>query len=89
MYSFLNLFLKSNIYNKSPKFITRKIFKLFKIFFVETNLQNLPNNNHPTKIDKFEQLQLIEKSKKQFYKPFNTCHFMLEVFSIYESFKKK
>ena len=89
MYSLLNLFLKSNIYNKSPKFIARKIFKLFKIFFVETNLQNLPNNNHPTNIDKFEQLQLIEKSKKQFYKPFNTCHFMLEVFSIYESFKKK
>ena len=52
MYSLLNLFLNSNIYNKSPKFIARKIFKLFKIFFVETNLQYLPNNNHPTNIDK-------------------------------------
>ena len=81
MHSLLNFFLKSNIYNKCPKFIARKIFKLFKIFFVETNLQNLPNNNHPTNINKFEQLQLIEKSKNQFYKPFNTCHFMLEVFS--------
>ena len=26
MYSLVNLFLNSNIYNKSPKFIARKIF---------------------------------------------------------------
>ena len=51
MYSLLNNFLNSNSFDKLPKFVARKIFKIFKIFFVETNLKSLPINNHPTKID--------------------------------------
>ena len=87
MYSLLNFFLKSNIYNKSPKFIARKIFKLFKIFFVETNLSSLPVNNHPTEIDQQNQFKIIENSNNKFYRPFSTCAYLLEILTLYESIK--
>lgn len=88
MFYYLNLFLKSNFYDKLPKKIAKKIFKIFKIFFVETDLRKLPENNHPTSLNKNEQITLIQNSKNKFYKSYNTCSYLLEVFSIYNSFKK-
>lgn len=88
MYLILNKFLNSEYFDKLPKFLARKIFKIFKIFFVETNLEKLPLNNHPTKIDK-NQYEIINRLSDDFYKPFSTCSYLLELFTLYESLNKK
>ena len=88
MYYFLNRFFNSKYFDSLPKFITRKIFKIFKIFFVETNLETLPENNHPTKIDE-NQLNILKNSSDSFYRPFNTCSYLLEISTLYESVNKK
>ena len=67
MYSILNKFLRTSYFDKLPKFLARKIFKIFKIFFVETNLKSLPKNNHPTEIDKNIQLDIIKNINQKFY----------------------
>ena len=49
----LNFFVRSKIFDQLNKFFARKIFKLFKVFFVETNIKDLPKNNYPlVNIDK-------------------------------------
>jgi len=45
----LNSFLLSKTFDKINSFFAKKIFKLFKVFFVETNLEILPENNYPLK----------------------------------------
>ena len=45
----------NNLMRDGKKSVARKIFKIFKIFFVETKLKELPENNHPTQIDKKHQ----------------------------------
>ena len=89
MYNFINSFLRSIYFDKLPKLVTRKIFKIFKIFFVETNLSVLPRNNHPTNLQKKNQIEIIKNSKNKFYKPFNTCPYLLEVLSMYSAENKK
>ena len=71
MYKILNKFLGTKYFDTLPRFITRKIFKIFKIFFVETNLK-IPKSNHPNKIDKKNQTEII-KNNNNLYKPFSTC----------------
>ncbi len=83
MYKILNNFYKSNIFDKLPKVLTRKLFKIFKIFFVETNLKTLPKNNHPTKLDKDLQLKIIKNENDKFYRPFSTCFYLLEILTLY------
>lgn len=89
MYKIINNFLRSKYFDRLPKFLSRKIFKIFKIFFVETNLTILPNDNHPTKLSKFDQLRILENLKDINYRPFSTCSYLLEVLTIYSSMKKK
>ena len=69
MYVFLNKFLRSKYFDSLPKFFARKIFKMFKIFFVETELKSLPQNNHPTTVDE-NQLKIMKNVEDNFYKPF-------------------
>ena len=61
MYKLLNKFLASKLFDNMPKYLARRIFKIFKIFFVETNLTSLPDNNHPTIIDRDYQEEAIKK----------------------------
>ena len=89
MFEILNSFINSKFFDKLPKYWARRFFKIFKIFFVETQLKNLPSNNHPISINDLEQLKIIENYKDKFYKPFSTCSYLLEVISVYESLKKK
>ena len=89
MYSIINNFLRTSYFDKLPQFLARRIFKIFKIFFVETNLRSLPENNHPTKIEKNFQSDIIKNINEDFYRPFNTCSFLLEVISIYNQSKSK
>ena len=75
-FKILNKILVSNIAQKLPKMILRKIFKKFRIYFVPTKLTNIPDNNYKIGSNFIFQEQLI----KQFndHKPnklisFNTC----------------
>ena len=89
MYKIINNFLRSKYFDKLPRFISRKIFKIFKIFFVETDLITLPNDNHPTKLSKLDQLRILENLKDRYYRPFSTCSYLLETLTLYSRFRKK
>lgn len=88
MYKFLNKFLNSKYFDSLPKFFARKIFKITKIFFVQTNLKTLPTKNHPTEIHK-DQEEIIKNLNNTFYRPFSTCSYLLELLSLYASLNKK
>ncbi len=88
MYKILNNFYKSNFFDKLPNFLSRKLFKIFKIFFVETNLKSLPKNNHPTTLDKNLQLKIIKNKENKFYRPFSTCLYLLEILTLYSKTNK-
>ncbi len=88
MYNILNSFYKSNIFDRLPKILARKLFKIFKIFFVETNLKSLPENNHPTNLDKDLQTKIINNENNKFYRPFSTCAYLLEILTLYSRSNK-
>ena len=88
MYKIVNIFYKSKCFDLLPKFVARRLFKIFKIFFVETNLNLLPKNNHPTTLNKEDQIKIIKNSKEIFYRPFSTCAHLLETLSVYSKIKK-
>ena len=46
MISLINSFLESNKFDNLNSFIARKIFKIFKIFFVKSKLEELPEQNY-------------------------------------------
>ncbi len=88
MYKIINKFLSSKKFDNLHPLLARKIFKVFKVFFVETNLKSLPSNNHPTNIDP-NQSEIIKNFNNKFYRPFSTCSFLLELLSLYGSINKK
>ena len=55
----LNFFFRSKYFDNLNPFLSKKIFKFLKIFFVETELNNLPETNYPLPNTKAE----LEKSK--------------------------
>ena len=67
----LNTFFNSKYFDNLNTFLAKKIFKIFKIFFVETSLRELPDINYPLINIKSE----LEKSKldnKNNYRPYIT-----------------
>lgn len=84
----LNFLLKLQIYNNLHKFFGSKIFKFFKIFFVETNLKNLPLSNHPLEINYEDELKKFELIKNSNIKPFVSYSHILDLLKICEKFKK-
>ena len=84
----LDFLLKLNIYNKVHKFLGPKIFKFFKIFFVETDFKNLPKSNHPLKINYEEELKKFKIVKKLDVKPFVSYSHILDLVKLCEGFKK-
>ena len=79
MYRYLNAFYKSNFFDSLPVFLAKKIFKIFKVFFVETNLKSLPQNNHPGSLDYEIQKQIVQNFSNKSFKPFNSCSDLLEI----------
>ena len=59
MYGYLNSFILSKTFDNLNSFFRKKFFKFFKIFFVETSLSVLPDNNH-----KIDSVNLEEEIKK-------------------------
>ena len=63
-YTFLNEFLSKDFTRFFLKTINRKLFRKFKIFFVPTNLNTLPNNFYPIATNLKKQEDLISEYKK-------------------------
>ena len=81
MIGIINSFLESNYYNKLNPIITKKIFKIFKIFFVLTNLKVLPEKNYSFSknrvIDEFENGKKFKKIK-----PYITYTHLLDLITV-------
>ena len=86
----INYFLKTKTYDNLSNFLAKKLFKIFKIFFVETNLSELPDNNY--KIEKNNLINEIEKGKlfqENNIKPYITYPHLLDLLTIIQDGKKK
>ena len=83
MTNLINLFLRSKYFDKVNIFISRKIFKIFKIFFVQTNLKNLPDQNYKiNENDVLNEFHLSEKSLKKNKKPYITYSHLLDLIEV-------
>ena len=84
-FKILNKILVSNIAQKLPKMILRKIFKKFRIYFVPTKLSNIPDNNYKIGSNFIFQEQLIKQFNE--HKPnklisFNTCPHIYQIIKL-------
>ena len=62
-YSLINSLYLTKVVEKLPKFISRKIHKIFKIYFVPTKISVLPNFNYPISHNCNYQNELIKNFK--------------------------
>ena len=60
----VNLFYKTNLFNILPNFLVRKIRKFFKYYFIETDLDRLPNLNHPSNLNSLNQEKFIKQEQE-------------------------
>ena len=83
MYKYLNNLLNTKIYDNVNRFISRKFFKIFKIFFVETELSKLPENNHPLDINYENELNRFIKYNDNNMVPYTSLPNILNKVNIY------
>ena len=62
-YSLINSLYLTNIVEKLPRIISRKIHKIFKIYFIPTKISVLPSLNYPISHNCNYQNELIKKFK--------------------------
>ena len=89
MKKLVSFFLRLSIYNNVHKLLGPRIFKLFKIFFVETNFKKLPILNHPLEIDYKEELKKYDLVKKTNLRPFLSYSHILDIIKLSGHFKKR
>lgn len=89
MKKIFNLFLKTDIYNRIHKIVGRKVFKLTKIFFVETKHKSLPLSNHPLEINYEHELRKYYKAFLSKEIPFISYSHLVDLLKITEVSKKK
>ena len=79
----INLFLRSKFYENLNPFFAKKIFKLFKIFFIKADIKELPNNNYT--INKDELIKELDNGKyyeKKGNKPYLTYIHLIDLISV-------
>ncbi len=80
MYKILNIFFLTKAYDNISSFFARKIFKIFKIFFVETKLETLPENNHKlNKIEINQEITILNKIKNENFEPWTAQDRLYEI----------
>jgi hypothetical protein len=84
----LNFFFRSQIFNNLHKFFTKKIFKIFKIFFVDTSLKELPSLNYPITNDELES-DNFKKTVNNENKPYITYSHLPDLISVMMETGKK
>jgi hypothetical protein len=86
----LNIFFKSNLFEKTNTFIIKKILKISKYFFVETNKKNLPEINHPLSNVDLENYKIWNNKLRTINSiPFISYSHLIDILSIFHSFEKK
>ena len=86
MKKIISFFLKLDIYNKFHSFFGAKLFKFFKIFFVDTDLKKIPNLNHPLNIDYNIELEKYKKTISNNFSPFTSYSHILDLIKVTEKF---
>ena len=85
MTALLNIFLRSKYFNKINSFISKKIFKIFKIFFVETELKDLPAQNYKIiENEVLEEFKIGKNFEINNNKPYITYTHLLDLLSVIE-----
>ena len=81
MISLINSLLESNNFDKLNKFTAKKIFRIFKIFFVLSKLKELPEKNYS--IDKNSlKRELNDGVKFKETKPYITYTHLIDLLSV-------
>ena len=77
-----NNFLNSKTFDNLNKFFAKKIFKIFKRFFVETDLKSLPTVNYPLNNDHINLNSdiLFEDSKKPYLSYFDLPNLLSAIY---------
>jgi putative methyltransferase (TIGR04325 family) len=79
----INNFLASKYYENISPFFAKKIFKIFKIFFVKTKYDSLPKNNYIIKKDetikRFEDGKVFQDKNS---KPYITYSHLLDLITV-------
>ena len=79
----INNFLASKYFERISPFLAKKIFKIFKIFFVKTKYDTLPEDNYIIKKD--ETLKRFEDGKNfqnEDFKPYITYIHLLDLITV-------
>ena len=83
MISLLNFFYNSNFFDHINPFVAKKIFKIFKIFFVKTKLKTLPPKNYKINesqiVKEFADGKFFEQKEN---KPYITYTHLLDLMSL-------
>jgi len=85
----LSKIISANIYNKLSPAIRKSIFKIFKIFFVKTDLQNLPGTNHPLSLNLKDELNKFNNFNLSKDIPFISYSHLADLLKIYSKFNKQ
>ena len=79
----INKIYKSNLIHHFPRKIIRKIFKKFKIYFVEISLNKLPEISFPKKSNLEYQEQLIDKFNNNLsYRDNTSCPYIMSIINL-------
>ncbi len=81
MISLINSFLESNKFDNLNSFIARKIFKIFKIFFVKSKLEELPEQNYSINTE-YLKSELLNGIKFKKIKPYITYSHLIDLISV-------
>ena len=81
MISLINSFLESNKFDKLNSFIAKKIFKIFKIFFVKSKFKELPEQNYSVNIE-FLKSELSNGINFKKIKPYITYSHQIDLISV-------
>lgn len=85
-----NRIFKLDVFNNFNVFFAKKLIKYSKIFFVKTNIINLPEQNHPLKLDFREELKKITEYKNNSkIAPFISYSHLIDLLAVYSKSKKK
>ena len=86
----LDSIFKLDVFNKFNVFFAKKLIKYSKIFFVKTNLINLPDQNHPLKLNFEQELKKITAYKNNpDINPFISYSHLIDLLAVYSDLKKK
>ena len=81
MISLINSFIESNNFDKLNAFIAKKIFKIFKIFFVKSKLTELPEKNYFISKD-YLRRELVDGINFKKIKPYITYTHLIDLISV-------